>query len=139
MVENVNLQPKVSVFHTIAYQIHRHISINHLRNTVKVSITIALFINWINSTLSIMTFQSLNTIIWVNCISMEFILRSLLAIDDWLSACFAIEKIFVVKYHANFNKRKSKLMPKCIIIIIVMIFIMISFGINLLFLLLKLA
>lgn len=44
----------------------------------------------------------------INCISMEFILRSLPAIGDWLSASVYIERTFVVIKGVSFNKNKSK-------------------------------
>jgi hypothetical protein len=55
-------------------------------------------------------------ILWINCISMEFILRSLPAIGDWLSACIAIERTFVLIKGVTFNKNKSKQMARWIII-----------------------
>ncbi len=55
-------------------------------------------------------------ILWINCISIEFILRSLPAIGDWLSACVAIERTFVVLKGITFNKNKSKQMARWIII-----------------------
>jgi hypothetical protein len=53
---------------------------------------------------------------WINCISMDFILRSLPAIGDWLSACVAIERAFVVLNDVTFNKNKSKQMARWIVI-----------------------
>jgi hypothetical protein len=57
-----------------------------------------------------------HVILWINCISMEFILRSLPAIGDWLSACVAIERTSVVLKGVTFNKNKSKQMARWIII-----------------------
>ncbi|CAF1293771.1 unnamed protein product [Adineta ricciae] len=48
------------------------------------------------------------SILLVNCISSEYILRSLLAIEDWLSACVAIERVFVAIKGVSFDRRKSK-------------------------------
>lgn len=55
-------------------------------------------------------------ILWFNCISIEFILRSLPAIADWLSACVAIERTFVVIKGVSFDKNKSKRIARWIII-----------------------
>jgi hypothetical protein len=55
-------------------------------------------------------------ILWMNCISMEFILRSLPAIKDWRSACVAIERTFVFIEDVTFNKNKSKQMARWIIV-----------------------
>jgi len=61
------------------------------------------------------------TIVWIHCISMEFLLQSLLAIRDWLTACVAIERVFVVIKGVNFNKKKSQQTAQCIIITIVIL------------------
>ncbi|CAF0930767.1 unnamed protein product [Adineta steineri] len=47
-------------------------------------------------------------ILLINCNSIEFILRCLPAIGDWLTACVAIERTFVIINGVNFNKKRSK-------------------------------
>jgi hypothetical protein len=42
-------------------------------------------------------------ILQINCISTEFVLKSLLDIGDWLSACVAFERTLVIKKGVNFN------------------------------------
>jgi len=74
--------------------------------TVKLWLLIATRSLWITN----------RVILWINCISMEFILQSLPAIGDWLSACVAIERTFVVVKGVTFDKNKSKQMARWIII-----------------------
>jgi hypothetical protein len=51
---------------------------------------------------------------------MEFILRSLPTVGDWLGACVAIERMFVVTQGVSFNKNKSKqIAPRMIVSVIV--------------------
>ncbi|CAF1155450.1 unnamed protein product [Rotaria sordida] len=61
------------------------------------------------------------TILWINCISMEFLLQSLLTIRDWLTACVAIERVFVVTKGVDFNKKKSKQTAQWVIITIILL------------------
>ena len=55
-------------------------------------------------------------IIQINCILMEYIVRSLVATGDWLSACVAIERMLVVIKGVNFDQTKSKQKARWIII-----------------------
>jgi hypothetical protein len=55
-----------------------------------------------------------------SCISIEFILRSLLAITDWLHACVAVERLFTILLGAGFNKGKSKQTAKKVVLAIVL-------------------
>ncbi|CAF3512691.1 unnamed protein product [Rotaria sp. Silwood1] len=75
--------------------------------------------------LSQMSLIANRTILWINCISMEFLLQSLLAIRDWLTACVAIERVFIITKGVNFSKKKSKQTAQWIVITVV-IFTMIS-------------
>ena len=50
-----------------------------------------------------------------SCISIEFVLRSLIAITDWLHACVSVERILNVIFGARFNKAKSKKTAKLVI------------------------
>ena len=42
----------------------------------------------------------------VNCIMMDMLLKSLLAIGDWLNACVAIERVMTAYIRVKFNKKK---------------------------------
>ncbi|CAF1003630.1 unnamed protein product [Adineta steineri] len=55
-------------------------------------------------------------ILLINCNSIEFILRCLPAIGDWLTACVAIERTFVIINGVNFNKKRSKEIAPWIIV-----------------------
>jgi len=55
-----------------------------------------------------------------NCISIEFVLRSLLAIGDWLSACVAVERTLTVTKGLNFNTKKSKQSARWVIVGVVL-------------------
>jgi hypothetical protein len=52
---------------------------------------------------------------------MDFLVRSLLAIADWLNACVAIERAMTVIRGVNFNKNKSKRVAYWVIISIVLV------------------
>ena len=54
----------------------------------------------------------------VSCIMTDASLKTLLATNDWLNACVAIERTFTVMNGANFNKKKSKKIAKRLIWII---------------------
>jgi hypothetical protein len=60
------------------------------------------------------------TFLLINCISIEFILRSLLAMGDWFSACVAIERVIVVIEGINFNQARSKQNARWVIVIVVL-------------------
>jgi hypothetical protein len=55
-------------------------------------------------------------ILLINCNSIEFILRFLPAIGDWLTTCVAIERAFLIIKGVNFNKRRSKQIAPWIIL-----------------------
>jgi hypothetical protein len=50
------------------------------------------------------------------CISMDFLLRIGLNLDQWFDACVAMERAITVIKGINFNKQKSKRMAKYIIV-----------------------
>jgi hypothetical protein len=60
------------------------------------------------------------TVLLINCISIEFILRSLLTITDWFTACIAIERLVVVMKSINFNQTKSKQVARWVIVGVVL-------------------
>jgi hypothetical protein len=52
---------------------------------------------------------------------MDFLVRSLLAITDWLNACVAIERALTVIQGLNFNKNRSKRVARWVIISVVLV------------------
>jgi hypothetical protein len=52
---------------------------------------------------------------------MEFLLKSFLAIGDWLSACIALERTLIAKRSLVLNKEKSRQVAKRNIIIVIML------------------
>ncbi len=92
-----------------------YLSIISLLSIILLNFKLWLFI------LSQMLWMTNDIILKIYCISMEFILQSLLAISDWLSACIAIERTLVVKKGVNFNQKKSKQVAKWIIIIVIIL------------------
>ncbi|CAF0915257.1 unnamed protein product [Adineta steineri] len=74
------------------------------------SILIVIFLNiklWflILSQMNIITGRSF---LWFNCRLIEYLLRFLLAINDWLHACVTVERFLVVFLGVRFNKATSK-------------------------------
>lgn len=51
-----------------------------------------------------------------NCIMMDMLLKSFLAIGDWLNACVAIERVMTAYIGINFSKKKSKYYAKRVVI-----------------------
>ncbi|CAF1535660.1 unnamed protein product [Adineta ricciae] len=56
------------------------------------------------------------TFIHFDCILMEFILQSLITMINWLNACVAVERVFILLKGPYFNKKKSKKIAKWVII-----------------------
>ena len=54
----------------------------------------------------------------IQCASIDFVLRSLLSISDWLNACVAIERVVNVTKGVKFNKGKSKQIARWIIVFV---------------------
>ena len=54
--------------------------------------------------------------LYINCIMMDITLKSFLAIGDWLNACVAVERTITIYTEVKFNKKKSKIYAKWIII-----------------------
>ena len=48
----------------------------------------------------------------VNCITSDMLLKSLLAIGEWLNACVAVERVITAYIGVKFNKQKRKLYAK---------------------------
>ena len=56
----------------------------------------------------------------IQCTTMDFLLRSLLSISDWLSACVALERLVSAIQGVKFNKAKSQRVARWMILIIVL-------------------
>jgi len=52
----------------------------------------------------------------IQCISLDYILYLYLNMNQWLNACVAFERTYTTIKDTNFEKRKSKLVAKFIII-----------------------
>ena len=60
----------------------------------------------------------------VQCRSIDFILRFSITLNEWLIAFVAIERSFIIITGVNFNKKKSKLIAKRIIISLILLIIL---------------
>jgi hypothetical protein len=58
--------------------------------------------------------------LYIQYISIDYLLRSLLSISNWLSACVAIERAVNVSLGIKFNKIKSKKIAKWMILIVIL-------------------
>ncbi|CAF4339923.1 unnamed protein product [Rotaria sp. Silwood2] len=56
------------------------------------------------------------SILYFNCISIDFILKILLSSSEWLNACVAIERMISIIKGVHFHKKKSKKISKWIIV-----------------------
>lgn len=70
--------------------------------------------------LSQISWSKYRPFILLNCILMDFILQSLLTIENWLSACVAIERVFILGKGPYFNKKKSKKVAKWVIFAVIL-------------------
>ncbi|CAF4563729.1 unnamed protein product, partial [Rotaria sp. Silwood2] len=70
------------------------------------------------SQMSIITNRS---ILSINCILIEMILKSCLASSEWFNACVAIERTFSAIKGVTFNKNKSKIMAKRVILVVIIL------------------
>ena len=57
-----------------------------------------------------------HSFLFINCMIMDMLLKSLLAISDWLNACVAVERVMTAYIGVKFNKKKSKQYAKWIIV-----------------------
>ena len=71
--------------------------------------------------LSQMAYVKNRTFLNINCISMDFLLRSYLTVSDWLNAIIAIERAVTIMKGTSFNKKKSRQTAPFILIMIVLI------------------
>ncbi|CAF3293516.1 unnamed protein product [Rotaria sp. Silwood2] len=70
------------------------------------------------SQMSIITNRSL---LLFNCISIEMILKSCLASSEWLNACVATERMFAIIKNVSFDKKKSRIVAKRVILVIIIL------------------
>jgi hypothetical protein len=59
----------------------------------------------------------------IQCISLDFFLRTCLNMDQWLNACVASERAMTVIKQTRFDKRKSKKAAKLVIVILLVFII----------------
>ena len=71
--------------------------------------------------LSQMAILTNRTFLDINCVSMDFLLRSFLAISDWLNASIAIERAIMTVQGISFNKKKSRHVARLVLILVVLI------------------
>jgi hypothetical protein len=65
--------------------------------------------------------QDKKKIIEGNCFAIELLLKVLLYLDNWLNACVALERIIYVIQGTSFNKKRSKKIAICIILLLMAI------------------
>jgi len=70
-----------------------------------------------------MTLISNRSFLQVQCISLDFILRVCLYMDQWLNACVAIERAISVIKGVHFGKKKSKQAAKMVIMIVLVLIV----------------
>ncbi|CAF4054951.1 unnamed protein product, partial [Adineta steineri] len=90
------------------------------------SITSILIIIFLNIKLWFLILSQMNIItsrsfLWFNCHSIEYLLRLLLATNDWLHACVTVERFLVVYLGIRFDKPNSKKYAKRMIWVIVLL------------------
>ncbi|CAF4771972.1 unnamed protein product, partial [Rotaria sp. Silwood2] len=66
-----------------------------------------------------MTLISNRLFLKIQCISLDFILRVCLNMDQWLNACVATERAVTIIKATHFHKETSKKIAKIIIVILV--------------------
>ncbi|CAF3310469.1 unnamed protein product [Rotaria sp. Silwood2] len=89
------------------------ISITSILNIIFLNIKVWFLI------LSQMAIVSSESFLLFNCISLEFILQSLLAMTDWFHVCVSIERCAAVFLDVKFNLTTSKKFAKLVILIII--------------------
>ncbi|CAF1539873.1 unnamed protein product, partial [Rotaria sordida] len=56
--------------------------------------------------------------LYIQCLSIDFLLRVFLNMDQWLNACIAVERTVVIINAIGFKKKRSKKIAKIVIIIL---------------------
>ncbi|CAF3580012.1 unnamed protein product [Rotaria sp. Silwood1] len=85
---------------------------------------IVLTIKFWQLVLSQMSIITNRSILFVNCISIEIILKSCLASSEWLNACVAVERMFNVIKGVTFSKKKSKIIAKRVTFVVIILTIL---------------
>ncbi|CAF3904613.1 unnamed protein product [Rotaria sordida] len=85
---------------------------------------IILTIKFLQLVLSQMSIITNRSILFVNCISIEIILKSCLASSEWFNACVAIERMFTVIKGVTFNKKRSRTIAKRAIFVVIILIIL---------------
>ncbi|CAF3730107.1 unnamed protein product [Rotaria sp. Silwood1] len=70
-----------------------------------------------------MTFISNRLFLKIQCLSLDFILRVCLDMDQWLNACVAMERAVTIIKAARFRKKKSKQTAKIVIVFLLLFMI----------------
>ncbi len=83
---------------------------------ISITMIIILTIKFWQLVLSQMFSINNRSLLIINCVSMDFILKVLLASSEWLNACVAIERMTSVIKGSGFNKKKSEQISKWIIL-----------------------
>jgi hypothetical protein len=65
-----------------------------------------------------LTMISNQSFLQIQCISLDFILRVFLCMDQWLNACVAVERAMTTIKGTRFNKKTSKKAAKLVIVIL---------------------
>lgn len=92
-----------------------YLLISSILSTVMIIILTIKFWQLVLSQMFLLTNRSLLTF---SCISIDYLLRILLASSEWLNACVAIERMVSVYVGTNFNKEKSRKYVKLAVSII---------------------
>jgi len=93
-----------------------------LSSAIVSSITMIVFaLKFVFLLITQMSLVTNRTFLKFNCVSMDFLSRSLLATADWLNACVAIERAFMIIQGIHFNKNKSKRIACWIVTSIVLV------------------
>jgi hypothetical protein len=94
-----------------------------LSSISSISMIILLTIKVCYLILSQMSLITNRSILFVNCVTIERILKLSLSLSEWLNACVAIERMFSVLKGVKFDKNKSKTRAKQISWILIILLI----------------
>lgn len=91
----------------------------HLASSISSTIMIfILTIKFSQLVLSQMLVLTDRALLMTNCVSLDFILKTLLVSSEWFNALVAVERMISVIQKAGFNRRKSKRIAKWVIVIL---------------------
>ncbi|CAF2706691.1 unnamed protein product [Rotaria sp. Silwood2] len=93
-----------------------------LSSSINTSIMIIVFaLKFLILIIAQMTYIKNRLFLYVQCRSLDFLLRIGLNMDQWLSVCVAIERTIIVLKRTHFNRNKSKQLAKYIILILLLL------------------